>query len=108
VAPNLDPNANLLFTELRVGKLLLRNRIVMAPMTRGRAAPDGMPLPRMAAYYAQRASAGLLITEAIIISPQAGGWIQAPKIYTSEHVRGWLQVTDAVKARGGRIFAQLW
>jgi N-ethylmaleimide reductase len=108
VAQNVDPNAKLLLSELRVGKILLRNRIIMAPMTRGRATPDGMPLPRMATYYAQRASAGLLITEAVIISPQAGGWIQAPKIYTPEHVRAWRQVTDAVKAQGGRIFAQLW
>ena len=108
MAQNVDPNAKLLLSELRVGKILLRNRIIMAPMTRGRATPDGMPLPRMATYYAQRASAGLLITEAIIISPQAGGWIRAPKIYTPEHVQAWRQVTDAVKAQGGRIFAQLW
>jgi N-ethylmaleimide reductase len=108
VAPNIDPPVDLLFTALRVGKLWLPNRIIMAPMTRGRATPDGVPLPRMATYYAQRASAGLLITEAVIISPQAGGWIQAPKIYTPAHVEAWRHVTDAVKARGGRIFAQLW
>lgn len=99
---------SLLFSPLRVGALTLPNRLVMAPMTRGRAGPDGTPLPRMARYYGSRADAGLLITEATAISPQGTGWLGAPGIHRDEHVAGWRPVTSAVHAAGGRIFLQLW
>lgn len=97
-----------LFTPLHIGAMTLPNRIVMAPMTRGRAAVDGVPSPEMADYYAARADSGLLITEGICVSPRALGWNGAPSIYTSAHIAGWRRVTDAVRARAGRIFAQLW
>lgn len=96
-----------LFTPFTLGTLDLPNRIVMAPMTRYRAAEDGTPLPVVADYYAQRAGAGLLITEGIWPS-RAGqaGW-RLPGLETPEHVRGWRAVTEAVHAAGGRIYAQL-
>ncbi|KAF0852428.1 mitochondrial alkene reductase (12-oxophytodienoic acid reductase) [Andalucia godoyi] len=97
-----------LFQSIKVGALTLPNRIVMAPMTRGRANGDGVPHPRMAVYYAQRASAGLLITEGVFISPQAVGWVNAPGIYTDAQIEGWKSVTNAVHEKNGRIFLQLW
>ncbi len=97
-----------LFTPLRVGELDLPNRVLMAPMTRGRATADGVPLPHMAIYYAQRASGGLLITEATSISPQGVGWVNAPRIDQPAHVAAWRPVTQAVHDAGGRIFLQLW
>ncbi len=81
----------------------------MAPMTRGRADNAGhVPNQMMADYYAQRATAGLIVTEGTHISPQANGWENVPGIYTPEQIAGWQQVTDAVHAAGGRIFCQLW
>ena len=97
-----------LFTPFKVGGLPLPNRLVMAPLTRGRAEADGTPNALMAEYYRQRASAGLIITEATAISPQGFGWVGAPRIYSASHVRGWQKVTEAVHSAGGRIFLQLW
>lgn len=99
---------NPLFTPVRVGAVRLPNRFVMAPMTRGRAESDGTPNALMAEYYTQRATAGLIITEATGISPQGIGWLGAPRIYTESHTSGWRLVTDAVHRAGGRIFLQLW
>ncbi len=97
-----------LFDAVSVGDLKLANRIVMAPLTRGRAGESRTPNPLMAEYYSQRASAGLIITEGTAISKQAYGWGGSPGIYTQAHVKGWRQVTDAVHRKGGRIFLQLW
>src|SRR3974390_453837 len=79
----------------------------MSPMTRNRS-PGEVPNQLNAEYYAQRASAGLIVTESTAISPQALGWIDWPAIYSREQIRGWQAVTAAVHARGGRIFVQLW
>jgi N-ethylmaleimide reductase len=97
-----------LFDAVPLGDLMLANRIVMAPLTRGRAGESRTPNPLMAEYYAQRASAGLIITEGTAISEQAYGWGGSPGIYTQAHVKGWKRVTDAVHRKGGRIFLQLW
>ncbi len=98
-----------LFTPYRMAGLALANRIVMAPLTRMRAGPhDHVPTALQAEYYAQRASAGLIITEATAISPDGFGWANTPGLWTQEQVRGWRRVTDAVHAAGGRIVAQLW
>jgi N-ethylmaleimide reductase len=96
-----------LFDPVRVGDLQLPNRIVMAPLTRNRA-PGAIPTPLMAQYYSQRASAGLLITEATAISAQGQGYADVPGLYGSEQLDGWKRVTDAVHARKGRIVVQLW
>src|ERR1700678_2963608 len=98
-----------LFTPYRMGDLDLPNRVVMAPLTRMRAHPhDHVPTALQAEYYAQRASAGLIIAEATAISPEGFGWADTPGLWTTEQVRGWRRVTDAVHAAGGRIIAQLW
>lgn len=98
-----------LFTPLQLGDLTLPNRVVMAPLTRNRARPDGdVPHDLHAEYYAQRASAGLIVTEATQISPEGKGYIQTPGIYSDAQVAGWKTVTDAVHDKGGRIFLQLW
>jgi N-ethylmaleimide reductase len=98
-----------LFEPFKLGPLTLPNRAVMAPLTRNRAVPPGMvPSPLAVDYYAQRASAGLLITEASQISQQGQGYQDTPGIYSKEQIAGWRKVTDAVHARGGRIFIQLW
>jgi N-ethylmaleimide reductase len=97
-----------LFGPVQLGPYRLANRIVMAPLTRARAGADGVPGPLMAEYYAQRVSAGLIIAEATIVSPQGRGYAFTPGIYSPEQVDGWRLVTDAVHARGGRIFDQLW
>jgi N-ethylmaleimide reductase len=96
------------FTPVRLGALETPNRMVMAPLTRMRAGPGRVPTPLMAEYYAQRASAGLIISEATAISQQGTGCPNAPGIYTNEQVAGWLRVTEAVHRAGGRIFLQLW
>jgi N-ethylmaleimide reductase len=83
--------------------------MVMAPLTRTRATPvDHVPTALQAEYYAQRATAGLIVTEAIAISPDGFGWAGTPGLWSREQVRGWRTVTDAVHAAGGRIIAQLW
>ena len=98
-----------LFAPVRMGDLDLPNRIVMAPLTRMRAGPtDHVPTALQAEYYAQRASAGLIIAEATAISPDGFGWADTPGLWSAEQVRGWRRVTDAVHAAGGRIIAQLW
>jgi N-ethylmaleimide reductase len=98
-----------LFTPYRMGDLNLPNRIVMAPLTRMRAqSHDHVPTALQAEYYTQRASAGLIITEATAISPEGFGWADTPGLWTEEQVRGWRRVTDAVHAAGGRMIAQLW
>lgn len=88
--------------------LELANRVVMAPLTRARAGEERIPNALMAEYYAQRASAGLIISEATTVSTQANGWVQSPGIYTDEMVEGWKLVTKAVHERDGKIFLQLW
>jgi N-ethylmaleimide reductase len=98
-----------LFMPYRMGDLDLPNRIVMAPLTRMRAqSHDHVPTTLQAEYYAQRASAGLIISEATAISPEGFGWADTPGLWTTGQVRGWRRVTDAVHASGGRIIAQLW
>lgn len=98
-----------LFDSTHIGMIALKNRIVMAPMTRSRTAqPGNIPTALMAKYYQQRASAGLIITEATQISPQGQGYSWTPGIHSAEQVAGWRQVTDAVHQAGGKIFSQLW
>ena len=98
-----------LFTPTNLGDLHLPNRIVMAPLTRCRADADHVPTPLMAEYYAQRASAGLIVAEATMaIEGHSAFGAREPGIYSPKHVAGWRQVTDAVHARGGRIVLQLW
>ena len=96
-----------LFTPLRLGAIEMRNRIVMAPLTRMRAGTGNAPTTLNAEYYSQRSSAGLIIAEGTAVSPEAQGYPSAPGIYTSEQVIGWRRVTEAVHARGGRIVLQL-
>jgi N-ethylmaleimide reductase len=97
-----------LFSPFKVGSLELPNRIVMSPLTRGRAGAERTPNDLMVEYYALRASAGLIITEATDISPQGAGWVDAPGIHNDVQVEGWQKVTAAVHDKGGRIFLQLW
>ncbi len=97
-----------LFSPFQLGALSLANRFVMAPLTRGRADSDGTPNALMVDYYVQRASAGLIVTEATAVSPQGFGWLGAPRIYDRSHVTGWGKITEAVHAAGGRMFLQLW
>lgn len=97
-----------LFEELQLGDLKLKNRVVLAPLTRARSGPDRIPNDRMATYYAQRASAGLLITEATVVSEQGFGWVETPGIYNDQQVEGWKGVTQAVHDKGSAIFLQLW
>ncbi|HHJ17201.1 MAG TPA: alkene reductase [Gammaproteobacteria bacterium] len=106
--PTNEPSTIDLFTPLALGDLTLPNRIVMAPLTRNRAGPGNVPTALNAEYYVQRASAGLIISEASQISPQGAGYPATPGIHSDEQVAGWRQVTDAVHAKGGRIFIQLW
>lgn len=98
-----------LFTPLQAGDLNLPNRIIMAPLTRSRAVGEGrIPNALMAQYYAQRASAGLILSEATAVTPQGVGYADTPGIWSDEQVAGWRQITDAVHAAGGRIMLQLW
>ncbi|MFA5963903.1 MAG: alkene reductase [Sphingomonas sp.] len=97
-----------LFDPIQLGAIAAPNRILMAPLTRGRATREHVPTPIMAEYYAQRASAGLIITEATGISQQGLGWPFAPGLWTDEQTNAWKPVTQAVHDAGGRIVAQLW
>jgi N-ethylmaleimide reductase len=97
-----------LFDPIKIGRLNCPNRIWMAPLTRGRGTRDHVPTELMAKYYAQRASAGLIITEATHISVEGSGWPYAGGLWGQEHVAGWKLATDSVHRAGGRIFAQLW
>jgi len=99
---------NNLLKSLQVGELNLPNRVVMSPLTRCRASAGRVPNALMAEYYAQRASAGLIISEATSVSPQGVGYPDTPGIWSDEQVQGWKLVTKAVHAAGGRIFLQLW
>ncbi|MFJ5074111.1 alkene reductase [Streptomyces sp. NPDC088553] len=101
------PVESRLFDSARLGPLELSNRLVMAPMTRNRAAADGVPLPLMATYYSQRASAGLIIAEASTPNAVGQTYPNITAIHTDAHVAGWRRVTDAVHAAGGRMFLQL-
>jgi len=101
-------DSNVLFQPVQVGPYRLANSLVMAPLTRNRAGAGNVPQAMNVEYYTQRASAGLIITEATQISPQGVGYPNTPGIHTREQVDGWRQVTDAVHQRGGRIFLQLW
>src|SRR4030042_838321 len=98
-----------LLKEYIMGDIKLRNRVVMATMTRSRANnPENAPTDLMAKYYEQRASAGLIITEGSQISKRAVGYINTPGIYSTAQVEGWKKVTKAVYDKGGKIFLQLW
>ncbi|MDY7020063.1 MAG: alkene reductase [Cyanobacteriota bacterium] len=98
----------LLLSSFNLQGLSLKNRVVMAPMTRARAGTERLPNALMAQYYSQRASAGLIITEATVISDQANGWEQTPGIYTDEQMTAWKQVVEAVHSHGTPIILQLW
>ena len=97
-----------LFSPVKLGGIALNNRIVMAPLTRNRAGEGGVPQEINVKYYEQRASAGLIITEATPISPMGHGYPLLPGIYTDAQIAGWKKVTDAVHAKGGKIVIQLW
>ena len=101
-------NGSNLFSPVEVGPLLLRNRVVMAPLTRSRAGPANVPNQLNALYYAQRASAGLIISEATQISPAGQGYISTPGIYSAEQIEGWKCATKAVHVAGSHIVLQLW
>lgn len=97
-----------LFSPYRLGSLELKNRMVLAPMTRSRAIEGNVPNPLAETYYAQRAGAGLIVTEATQVSPRGQGYIRTPGIHSEAQVAGWKKITDAVHKAGGKIFVQLW
>ncbi|MEY2857358.1 MAG: hypothetical protein RLZZ74_1670 [Cyanobacteriota bacterium] len=97
-----------LLNPFQLKDLTLNNRVVMAPLTRGRAGAEKIPNALMAEYYSQRANAGLIITEATAISQQGYGWVNAPGIYTEEQTAAWKPIVEAVHAQGSLIFLQLW
>ena len=97
-----------LFSPVEVGRLELHNRVVMAPLTRSRAGPGNVPTQLNALYYAQRASAGLIIAEATQVAPEGQGYISTPGIHSAEQIKGWKCVTRAVHIAGGHIVLQLW
>ena len=100
---------SILFKELKVGALTLPNRIIMAPLTRSRAVGEGrVPNDLMVEYYSQRASAGLILTEATAVTPTGVGYANTPGIWSNEQVEGWKKITAAVHAKGGKIMMQLW
>jgi N-ethylmaleimide reductase len=107
-APLNSTKAPHLFSPLQLGVLTLPNRVVMSPMTRNRAQPDGVPGALASTYYGQRASAGLIITEATQISPMGKGYFNTPGIHSPEQADGWRTIVDRVHANGGAIFLQLW
>jgi N-ethylmaleimide reductase len=106
--PQPEPAFKPLFQPYRLGNIELTNRLVMAPMTRSRALEHNVPNPLAATYYAQRASAGLIVSEATQVSPQGVGYIRTPGIHSADQVAGWIKVTEAVHRAGGKIFLQLW
>ena len=97
-----------LFDPLKIGSIELPNRILMAPLTRARAGRDAIPNELMAVYYAQRSTAGLIVSEATGISREGLGWPGSPGLWNEAQVEGWKRVTQAVHDNGGRIVAQLW
>lgn len=104
----MTSNSPNLLSAYSMHDLELSNRVALAPMTRARAGVDRIPNSLMAEYYAQRASAGLIITEATTIAASANGWNESPGIYTDEMVESWKETVEAVHAKGGKIFLQLW
>ncbi len=98
----------ILFDRIKIGDTELSNRIIMAPMTRSRANDEGVQPPFAAEYYRQRASAGLIVTEAVNVSPMAKGYVRTPGIYTKEQIESWRGVSKAVHAGGGKIFLQIF
>ena len=100
---------SVLFQPLQIGDLTIPNRIIMAPLTRSRATgPGRVPNDLMATYYAQRASAGLILSEATSVDPMGVGYANTPGIWSEEQVVGWKKITQAIHAKGGKIFLQLW
>lgn len=99
---------DVLFQPIKLGKLELANRMAMAPLTRSRADDDLVPTDMVVEYYSQRASVGLIIAEATQVSPTAQGYTNTPGVYTAEQIAAWKKVTDAVHAKGGKTFVQLW
>jgi 2,4-dienoyl-CoA reductase-like NADH-dependent reductase (Old Yellow Enzyme family) len=99
---------SVLFQTLKIGDLTLKNRIIMAPLTRARAGDARIPNDLMAEYYRQRSSAGLILTEATSVSPMGVGYARTPGIWSEEQVDGWKKITKAVHDEGGLIFMQLW
>ncbi|WP_444925144.1 hypothetical protein ACJJH9_10060 [Microbulbifer sp. DLAB2-AF] len=97
-----------LFSSGNLGSIETDNRVIMAALTRARVGRDGVPTDINAKYYAQRAGAAMIISEATAISAQGLGWVDTPGIFTQEQIKGWQKVTDAVHRRGGKIFIQLW
>ncbi len=110
MSQTISPDAahNDLFQPVTMGPLTLSNRIAMAPLTRSRAGQGDIPGDLQATYYSQRATAGLIVTEATQISPQGKGYAFTPGIWSDAQVEGWRQTTDAVHAKGGHIVCQLW
>ena len=104
----LKGNSQNLYSPTKMGEITTRNRIMMAPLTRNRAAEGNVPQELNVEYYRQRATAGLIITEASQVSPQGVGYPSTPGIHNSKQVAGWKKVTDAVHAKGGKIVIQLW
>ncbi|HEY1095781.1 MAG TPA: alkene reductase, partial [Alphaproteobacteria bacterium] len=97
-----------LFDPLKAGALELKNRIIMSPLTRSRSGHERIPNDLMVQYYTQRASAGLIITEATSVTPMGVGYADTPGIWSQEQVAGWKRITDAVHKAGGKIALQLW
>ena len=106
--PQAEQPFKTLILPYRLGNIELNKRLVMAPMTRSRAVERNVPNPIAATYYAQRASAGLIVTEATQVSPQGVGYIRTPGIHSAEQVAGWTKITEAVHRADGKIFLQLW
>jgi len=104
----LGKTMNTIFTPVTLGDYHLKNRILMAPLTRGRAVNDGIPNTIMAEYYRQRASAGLIITEATAVAREGLGWVNAPGLFNDAQQAGWKNVADAVHQENGHVFMQLW
>lgn len=98
----------MLFEEVKLGELTLKNRMIMSPLTRCRAGKDRIPGDLMAEYYSQRASFGLIISEATSVTPSGLGYPHTPGIWNEEQVEGWKKITEAVHKKGGKIFLQLW
>jgi N-ethylmaleimide reductase len=107
-APDAGRDSRSIFLPYELGDLNLTNRLVMAPMTRSRAVDGNVPHPMAATYYLQRASAGLIVTEATQVSPQGVGYVRTPGIHSAEQIAEWKKATEAVHDGGGKIFLQLW
>src|SRR5262249_41276394 len=105
----MTPTIDTLFQPYQLSDdLILKNKIIMAPMTRNMADDDLIPTESMAQYYGKRAAAGLIITEGTFIRPDARGYSNVPGIFTQKQIEGWKQVTKEVHSKGGRVFLQIW